>query len=76
MKVIALGVLAGCVLLQQLPALPPAQFAWLLLAYAPLLLFSRSLRLPLAIACGFLWALYQAPHTCPTLSIAVLKHLS
>ncbi len=60
MKVIALGLLVGVSWLQQLAVLPPSHFAWLLLACAPLIIWCRWLRFPLAVACGFLWALYQA----------------
>src|SRR5918996_6127535 len=63
MIVIALGFLAGVLLLQQLATLPPLAFTWLLIALVPLLVRYKSLRFPLAAACGFLWALYQAHAT-------------
>jgi hypothetical protein len=62
MKVTALGVLLGLVLLQQLTKLPPVAFAWLLLGLIPCLTLCRWFRFALSITCDFLWALYQAHH--------------
>lgn len=56
----AAGFLLGVVGLQYLPALPPPGLAWLLLVLLPLWVRFRRFRFPLALLCGFLWALVQA----------------
>jgi competence protein ComEC len=61
MVVTAIGVLIGTLMLQQAAALPSVIWAGLLVVCAPLALY-KPLRFPLSIACGFLWALYQAHH--------------
>jgi len=60
MIIIALGLLTGAMLLHQLAVLPPVAFVWLLVVLVPLVVGYKRFRCPLAIACGFLWALSQA----------------
>ncbi|MGI9301563.1 MAG: DNA internalization-related competence protein ComEC/Rec2, partial [Gammaproteobacteria bacterium] len=60
MGLISLGFLLGVAALQQFRELPPPATVWLLVVLAPLLVYRPRWRLPLAAACGFLWALWQA----------------
>jgi competence protein ComEC len=60
MFLISLGFLLGVGSLQQCESLLPVSLAGLLIILVPLLIKLKTWRLPLAIACGFLWALFQA----------------
>lgn len=60
MVFVALGFLAGAVLVQQLRALPAPEWSWLLWVAVPWCAASRRLRLPMAVLCGALWTVLQA----------------
>jgi competence protein ComEC len=60
MLLISLGFLLGVGALQQCESLPSVSLAGLLIILVPLLIKLKKWRFPLAIACGFLWALFQA----------------
>ena len=60
MRLGSLAFLLGILIFQQIPYLPDQQWAWLLLLVLPGFVYLKTLRLPMVVVTGFLWALFQA----------------
>ena len=60
MRFSSVAFLSGILILQQYSNLPDQRWAWLLLIVVPLSFIFTSMRLPMLIGAGFLWALFRA----------------
>jgi competence protein ComEC len=60
MRFSSVAFLAGILILEHFTYLPDSRWAWLLLIVIPLTIGFKSIRIPLLVCTGFLWALFRA----------------